>query len=123
MADFYQNGIVTTLHNLSNRPLECLEQELVTFSKKRPMSLILPSLYSELEGPALANIVSHLKDVPYLSEIVIGLDRADQAQYQHAIEFFGELPQHHRILWNDGPRLQALDKELPGNGTGTKRAR
>jgi glucosyl-3-phosphoglycerate synthase len=44
MGDFYQNGMITTLHNLSNRSLEDLEQELVTFSARRPMGLILPSL-------------------------------------------------------------------------------
>lgn len=112
MADFYQNGIITTLHNLSDRSNEDLEKELMEFSKSRPMSLILPSLFSELEGDALPNIVGHLKDVPYLSEIVIGLDRADEAQYRHALNFFKELPQHHRVLWNDGPRLKALDAEL-----------
>ncbi|MYM63147.1 glycosyl transferase [Pseudomaricurvus sp. HS19] len=112
MADFYQNGIVTTLHNLSNRPLEDMENELRAFSRQRPMSLILPSLFSELEGPALSNIVKHLQGADYLSEIVIGLDRADLDQYKYALDFFSELPQHHRILWNDGPRLQALDAEL-----------
>jgi len=112
MADFYQNGVITTLHNLSDRTHEQMEAELVEFSKSRPMSLILPSLFSELEGEALPNIIQHLKDVPYLSEIVIGLDRADESQYRHALKFFGELPQHHRVLWNDGPRLKALDAEL-----------
>jgi glucosyl-3-phosphoglycerate synthase len=112
MADFYQNGIVTTLHNLAHRPVEDIESELREFSKKRPMSLILPSLFSELEGDALPNIVQHLKGADYLSEIVIGLDRADEEQYRHALKFFGELPQHHRVLWNEGPRLQALDAEL-----------
>ena len=57
MADFYQNGIITTLHNLHQRSLEELESELCKFSKKRPMALVLPSLYSELEGEALPNIV------------------------------------------------------------------
>ncbi len=112
MADFYQNGIVTTLHNLAHRPVEALEEELRTFSKKRPMSLILPSLFSELEGDALPNIVNHLTGADYLNEIVIGLDRADEAQYRHALTFFSKLPQHHRVLWNEGPRLQALDAEL-----------
>ena len=112
MADFYQNGIITTLHNLSNRPLEDLESELRQFSKRRPMSVILPSLFSELEGEALPKIVDELKGADYLSEIVIGLDRADEAQYRHALNFFDELPQHHRVLWNDGPRLKALDEEL-----------
>lgn len=114
MGDFHQNGIVTTLHNLSHRPLEDLEAELVTFSSKRPMALILPSLYSELEGPALGNIVSELRKVPYLLEIVIGLDRADEQQYRNALKFFSELPQPHRVLWNDGPRLQAINNQLEG---------
>lgn len=112
MADFYQNGIITTLHNLSRRPLEDIETELVGFSKKRPMGLLLPSLFSELEGDALPNIVEHLKKVPYLSEIVIGLDRADEAQYRHALAFFKGLPQEHKVLWNDGPALKAIDAEL-----------
>ncbi|RLA48999.1 MAG: glycosyl transferase [Gammaproteobacteria bacterium] len=112
MGDFYQNGIITTLHNLSDRPVEELEQELLSFSRKRPMGLILPSLFSELEGTALPAILDELVKVPYLSEVVIGLDRADQQQYCHALEFFGRLPQQHRVLWNDGPRLQALDKQL-----------
>ncbi len=112
MADFYQNGIVTTLHNLSRRPLDDLEDELRRFSKQRPMSLILPSLFSELEGEALPKIVSHLEGADYLSEIVIGLDRANETQYRHALKFFGQLPQHHRVLWNEGPRLKAIDAEL-----------
>ncbi|MCP4598021.1 glycosyl transferase [Neptuniibacter sp.] len=112
MADFYQNGIITTLHNLSDRPLDELEAELCLFSQKRPLALILPSLFSELEGPALGPIIDEICKVPYLNEIVIGLDRADEEQFRFAKEFFGKLPQHHRILWNDGPRLRALDAEL-----------
>lgn len=120
MADFHQNGLVTTLHNLADRPLEALEADLVRFSQKRPMALILPSLFSELEGPALSNILDHIKDVPYLNEIVIGLDRANEDQYRYALEFFSRLPQRHRILWNEGPRLQAIDKELKELGLAPK---
>ncbi|MFW6326922.1 MAG: glycosyl transferase, partial [Bacteroidota bacterium] len=54
MGDFYQNGLVTTLHNFRTRNLEDLEDTLLEFSKNRPMCLILPSLYSELRGQALA---------------------------------------------------------------------
>ncbi|PLW70439.1 glycosyl transferase [Pseudohalioglobus lutimaris] len=112
MGDFYQNGIITTLHNLANRPLPDLEAELQRFSRERPMGLILPSLYSELEGEALPAILEELKPASYLSEIVIGLDRADESQFRNALTFFGRLPQRHRVLWNEGPRLQALDKLL-----------
>ena len=47
---------------------------------------------------------------------MIGLDRADESQYRHAREFFAALPQHHRILWNDGPRLRAIDERLQSMG-------
>jgi len=112
MGDFYQNGIITNFHNLTKRPVKELEKELLSFSKQRPMSLVLPSLYSELEGPALSGIIDELEKVPYLSEIVIGLDRADEKQFNFASEFFDRLPQHQRILWNDGPRLREIDKLL-----------
>ena len=113
MGDFYQNGIVTTLHNLRCRSLEDLERELISFSQVRPMTLVLPCLYSELEGPAMENIIDELSQVPYLSEIIVGLDRADEAQYRHARQFFGRLPQPHvRVLWNDGPRMRAIHSKL-----------
>lgn len=112
MADFYQNGIVTTLHNLRQRSLESLEAELREFAKRRPMKLVLPCLYSELEGPALANIVQELSKVDYLQEIVIGLDRATEEQYRHALEFFKPLDQKFTLIWNDGPRMTAVAEKL-----------
>ena len=116
MADFFQNGVITTLHNLTSRPVEELEKELERFSTRSPMSLVLPSLFSELEGPALGPILDDLKNAAYLKEIVIGLDRADEAQFKYAKEYFSRLPQDHRILWNDGPRLRAVDKLLADKG-------
>jgi glucosyl-3-phosphoglycerate synthase len=86
------------------------------FSQIRPMGLVLPSLFSELEGPALDNIIEQLRKSDYLSQIVIGLDRANEEQYRFALKFFSRLPQHHRVLWNEGPRLQAIDARLQKEG-------
>jgi glucosyl-3-phosphoglycerate synthase len=116
MGDFYQNGVITTLHNLSHRSEAQREEQLMRFKESRPMSLVLPSLYSELQTDALANIVQELTTVPYLNQIVVGLDRASQSEYEHALQYFSKLPQHHRVLWNEGPRLQAIDKMLAKNG-------
>lgn len=112
MGDFHQSGIVTTLHNLTRRSIHELESELCNFNQQRQLGLILPSLYSELNTQALPKIVDTLKQVPYLNQIVIGLDRANEQEYQKACEFFSVLPQNHRVLWNDGPRLQALHRQL-----------
>lgn len=112
MGDFYQNGVITTLHNLRNIDVSELERRLKEFSEKRPMALILPSLYSELSGPALPKIIDELSKVDYLNEIVIGLDRANEEEFRKAKKFFSRLPQPHKILWNDGPNLRNLDQLL-----------
>lgn len=112
MGDFYQSDAITTLHKLAARPVEMLEKELAAFSMERPIALVLPSLISELSGPALANILDEISQVSYLEEIVIGLDRANADDFGFAKKFFARLPQPHKILWNDGPRLKALDKVL-----------
>lgn len=112
MSDFFQNGLVTTLHNLSTRSLEQLEDELMNFSTHISMGLILPSLYSELERPALGTIVSELKGAKYLKQIVVGIDRANRDEFKHAIDFFSVLPQQTDLLWNDGPNLRAIDNKL-----------
>lgn len=120
MSDFYQNGIISTLHNLRTRTVEDLEDDLIAFSKTRPMALVLPSLFSELEKPALQLIINELKKVDYLDSIIIGLDQATKEEYKYALHFFNQLPQKHRVLWNDGPRLKKLDDRLKTFGLSPK---
>ncbi|GAA6187010.1 glycosyl transferase [Litorivita sp. NS0012-18] len=120
MADFHQNGNIATLHNLRTRSAEQITHELQTFAATRKISLILPSLFSELEGEALPNILKELAQVPYLHRIIIGLDRADEAQYRHARQFFSVLPQEHVVIWNDSPRMQAIDARLTELGLAPK---
>lgn len=116
MADFHQNGNVATLHNLRTTSPEALSRELESFSQNRKISLILPSLFSELEGDALPNILDELSKVPYLHRIVIGLDRANADQYRHAMKFFDRLPQEHVVIWNDSPRMKTIHQRLGDHG-------
>ena len=116
MGDFAQNGSVATLHNFGTRTLEQVEDDLKLFAGYRPMELILPSLYSELEGPALKEIVKHLGQVKYLNHIIIGLDKADREQYKYAYSFFKDLNQPFSLLWNDGPRMTAISDMLEDKG-------
>ncbi len=118
MADFHQNGNIATLHNLRANSSEAMTHALTTFAQFRKISLILPSLYSELEAPALENIVDELARVPYLHRIIIGLDRADADQYAHAVKYFSRLPQEHVVIWNDSPRQKAIGARLEGMGLG-----
>jgi len=125
MADFYQSGSIATLHRLGRPNLELLEQELVEHAKTCPIALVLPCLYSELEGPALDGIVEHLKKIPYLSEIVVALGHASALEFRRAKDYFKVLPQDVRLIWIEGPRIQEtlnllvsqdIDVGRPGKG-------
>ena len=112
MSEFSQNGIVSTLHDFGTKSTKEIEGELLKFSSERKMELILPCLFSEIEGDALPNIVSEIKKTNYLNHIIIGLDKANEDQARKAWTFFEQLETPFTILWNDGPNLKKLDKEL-----------
>lgn len=116
MGDFYQTGLVATFHRLGQPNLKRLESELAGFARQRPIALALPSLYTELEGPALPGIIAELKKVEYLDQIVVTMGRTDAAQFRAAKKFFSQLPQRPKLIWNDGPRITALYNKLEEGG-------
>ena len=116
MSDFHQNGFITTFHNFRTKDLKLIESELNKFSKVRPMQLLLPSLYSELSGSALPDIIEKLKKVSYLKQITIGLDNANKKEFLYARKFFSQLPQKVRIVWHNGPNMMAVSNLLRENG-------
>jgi glucosyl-3-phosphoglycerate synthase len=128
MADFYQTGVVATFHRLGRTNLEKIEAELTWYTNERPIALVLPSLYSELEGDALKGIVRELKEVEYIKEIVVTLGPASEEEFKYAKEFFSVLPQKTRIVWNTGPRIDEIYRAIeaaelptgePGKGRST----
>ena len=111
----YDYLIKLPIDSLTEEKIEELEKDILEFSKFRPITLILPSLYSEIKGKALPNIVNEISKIKYLQNIVIGLDKADESEFINAKKFFSKLPQKHKILWHDGPNLKKLDKKLADN--------
>jgi len=116
MADFHQTGVLATFHRLGAANMERLENDLVQFSRHRPIALVLPTTPQELESEAVKKILGNLKDVPYLHEIVITLGRTeDPAHFAQARKIFSVLPQKHKIVWATGPRFADLYKLLEDN--------
>lgn len=108
MSDFYQTGVVATFHRLGNPALGRIEAELKEYGKERGIALILPSLYSELSGPALKGIVRELKEVRYIKEIIVTLGPATETEFRHARKFFSGMKVRTTIVWNNGPRLRPI---------------
>jgi len=114
MSDFFQNGVITTLHRLGKLDLKRLQKELKEFSKIRPIALVLPSLYREFSSRALPNIMNILKRVNYLNEIVLSLDKANIKQFKKVQNYFSSVKKL-TIIWNDGPRMKELYQQLEEN--------
>jgi glucosyl-3-phosphoglycerate synthase len=117
MADFFQNGVISTLQKVGKRSLESLEAELYEFSKRRNMVLLLPALYSEFETPAMQTIIEELSKIKYLHKIILGLDRASKEQFLEVKKRMSVIQGCQvDILWNDGPNIQSLYNDLKEEG-------
>jgi glucosyl-3-phosphoglycerate synthase len=122
MADFHQGGAITTLHRLGRFDVGRLERQLVSYSRVRPIALVLPCLASELHGPGLKGIVDTLRGVQYQRQIVVSISGADgeRAEYEDMRQLFdgvrcidGSGP---ILLWNSGSRVKALYRRLSEEG-------
>ena len=116
MSDFFQNGMIATFHRLGKPDIERLERELERMSRTRGITLILPSLLSELQSPALRGILQELRMVRYIREIVVALGPATAEEFRSARQYFSILPQKTTLLWISGPRLDALLNLLRSKG-------
>jgi glucosyl-3-phosphoglycerate synthase len=112
MSDFFQTGAIATLHRLGLQKVERLEEQLENFSLETPMALVLPCHIKEMGTPALDAITGALKRVTYIKQIVVGVDGANAREWRKARRYFRQLPQRPKLLWNDGPRMQALFQAL-----------
>lgn len=112
MSDFYQHRLVTTLHQLADPSFNDQQEQLKEYTKEKPITLVMPALYSEVEGPALPGILDHLEKVEFINEVVISMNGMNSDQFIKAKDFFSRLPQKHFIIWNDGPRVSEIYNEL-----------
>ncbi len=125
MGDFYQSRTIATFHKLGDQRLDDLEAELVSLSERTHSTLVLPALFREFEGPALPNIIEHLKGATYVDEIVLVLGRANADQFAHACSALADLPQEVKVIWIDSPvvqdvmrKIQERDLSIGENGKG-----
>ncbi len=119
MADFYQTGVVTTLHRFAADSATRAEAELACYTASRPVALALPALYSEFERPAMRGIANELRGQRYLSRIVVALGRANEAEYRHARSFFDDFETPVTFLQVDHPKIATLLRSLEKEGLHT----
>lgn len=122
MADFHQEGVITTIHSLYDsfdrkEYLVNLERKLEEHARHCRITLLLPCLFSELENPAVMNqIMDNIDKVRYIHSIIVALGgTTEESQFQQAKEYFGRLSNPKRfvrVVWVDGPGIQQTFQEI-----------
>ncbi|NMF82488.1 glucosyl-3-phosphoglycerate synthase [Nodosilinea sp. P-1105] len=111
----YKQDLITTIHDLGC-DTELLETRLTELSQTHPTAVLIPSLYEELERPALAAIRDHLSRCSFVNNVIICLYAEEFEQYVKAVQFFEPLPQPTFVLWENGPRVTDLLQTLNDRG-------
>ncbi|MCC6545225.1 MAG: glycosyl transferase [Nitrospirae bacterium] len=115
MSDFYQTDLIITLHRLGNPGLERVESELMEYTRQRPIALVLPALVTEFEGEAIKGIISELKKVRYIREVILTLGRANDKEFRYVRDFMSQLSCEVKIIHNEGKRVKELYATLDRN--------
>lgn len=111
----YKQERITTIHDFGC-DLSRLEERSLELTRDTPTAVLIPSLYEELERPALTHIREQLKDCAFVNTVIVSLYADTAEQYAKAVEFFAPMPQKTHIIWENGPRVVALLKELQAKG-------
>ncbi|MBD2260772.1 glucosyl-3-phosphoglycerate synthase [Pseudanabaena sp. FACHB-2040] len=111
----YKQELITTIHDLGC-DLEQLEARLTELSQTQPTAVLIPSLYEELERPALTLIRDQLSQCAFVNNVVICLYADTWEQYVKAVQFFEPLPQPTFVLWENGPRITQILQDLQERG-------
>ena len=113
MSDFFQHGLISTLHRLNEAALPA--EETLNGTK---VGLLLPCHAREIGTEALARTIETLNQIRIFDHVIVstnGTHAPDQF-----VEFWSSLRLPHSILWNDSPVFGSWLKAreltaLPGN--------
>jgi glucosyl-3-phosphoglycerate synthase len=106
---------ITTLHELCVDDKKLIKTVTDT-AAERPVSVIMPMLYKELENDALENIIKGLNKCNYLNEIYIPLAAKNEKEFKQVKRFFRDLKIPKLIMWCNGPKVEKVLTKLKKDG-------
>lgn len=110
-----KQGSITTLHHF-NVDDKKLFKNVSDSAVERPVSVVMPMLYREINSDSLGNIKKGLNKCSYLREIIIPLAAQNEKEFNHVKKFFSDLKIPHLIMWCNGPKIEHLLQDLQSEG-------
>jgi len=119
MADFFQHGLIATIHDLGTIQRDRLERTLERFAVNCQVGLVLPVTAGDMRADPFARIMDELAAVRWVQHVVVVLGVAPEVDdFREALAKARALGDRARVLWTDGPRTQGLYQQLSDAGLG-----
>jgi glucosyl-3-phosphoglycerate synthase len=114
MSDFFQHGLISTLHRLNETSL--IPDEGLSGAK---LGLLLPCHFREIGTQALVNIIETLNCLSLFDHVIVSVNGTETPD--KVVQFWSSLHQSHTIVWNDSPEFGAWLQQhnliaIPGKG-------
>jgi glucosyl-3-phosphoglycerate synthase len=106
---------ITRIHDFC-MDFDSMKSRLNSLSAKHPSGLIIPIKGSDIESPALGQIITELNKCDYLKKIFIALSATDPKNYEDALVLSRQLKVPCQIIWCNKPEVEAVLKELRKKG-------
>jgi glucosyl-3-phosphoglycerate synthase len=117
MADFYQHGLIATIHDLGTIQRDRLERMLEKFAVNCRVGLVLPVTADDMRAEPFGRILDELASVRWVQEVVVTLGVAPGVDdFRETLDKTRALGDRARVLWTDGPRVQRMYQQLNDAG-------
>ena len=119
MSDFFQHGLISTLHRLN--PAEPIEDRDLN---EAGLGLLLPCHAREIGSKALSDMVATLNQLNCFEHVIISVNGGGNGNDPHpssstdtgeVLRFWSQLRTSHTVLWNDSPAFLSWlrNQDLP----------
>jgi len=106
---------IATLHDL-HIDRKKLMKNISEVAAERPVSVVMPMLYSEMKSNTLTNISKQLNNCKYLDNVIIPLAAKNEKEFVRVKRFFSKMTIPKLVMWCNGPKIENLLTELKSQG-------
>ena len=116
MADFHQPRFVPTLHALGTRRIRTDEVAARARALGRSVTLVLPALAAEVDGPAFPRILRMLERTSLVDRLIVVLGRGTAAQERRAAELTARVNTRVSLVRLGDPAVQQIEERVAASG-------
>ena len=116
MADFHQPRFVPTLHALGTRRIRTDEVAAKARARGRSVTLVLPALAAEVDGPAFPRILRLLERTSLIDRLIVVLGPGTGAQERRAETLVARVNTQVSLVRLGEPAVQCIEERVAAAG-------